>query len=81
MARCKTLVLALALRTAGSAALTEREQLAAVVNSAGTTWVAKVGSDKDKPLHSSQHLYGVLEGSRAEFEELAKVRHTSGESA
>ena len=45
------LVLSLALPIA--AAVTPREALAAEVNAAQTTWVAHVGSDRDKPLHSS----------------------------
>jgi len=53
-----SLVFALALLSPAEA-LTPREELAATVNAAKTTWRAFVGSDRDKPLHSSRHLYGV----------------------
>jgi hypothetical protein len=65
------LVLALALGS--SSALTPREELAKSVNDLKTTWTAKVGSDANKPLHSSRHLYGVLESSKVDFEALPKA--------
>jgi cathepsin B len=77
--KSSSLVLALALTSCS--ALTPREELAKSVNDAKTTWTAKVGSDANKPLHSSRHLYGVIEGSRAELEALTKIPGSGYEMA
>ena len=55
----KSVVLALALSASGASALTPREELAAAANAAQSNWKAAVGRDRNKPLHSSRHLYGV----------------------
>jgi hypothetical protein len=68
----KAVILALALAASGNA-LTPREELAKSVNDLKTTWTAKVGSDANKPLHSSRHLYGVLPENEAEYALLPKV--------
>jgi cathepsin B len=75
----KGVILILGLTTV--AALTPREELAKSVNDLKTTWKANAGSDANKPLHSSRHLYGVIEGTQEEFEALAKIPGSGFEMA
>jgi len=67
-------ILALALGAPSAAsALTARQELAAAVNAAGSTWTAAASPKDLRPLGSSKHTYGVKEESRAEFEALAAI--------